>query len=75
MDGQPARILRANVAHRAVRLTPGAHRVEFRFRSRTVFWGRVLTGIGVLCLLLAAWFCRRRADVAASGYAGGEVRQ
>ncbi len=36
VDGVPVEILRADVYFRAVRVGPGAHRVEFRYESQTV---------------------------------------
>ncbi|HEY9721803.1 MAG TPA: hypothetical protein V6D47_07300 [Oscillatoriaceae cyanobacterium] len=50
VDGQPAQILPADVAFRAVFLTPGTHRVEFRYASRTVALG---FGITMLALLVS----------------------
>jgi hypothetical protein len=52
VDGHPARILRANIAHRAVVLSPGAHHVTFRFHSRSVTRGLLLSGLGLFLLLL-----------------------
>ncbi len=62
VDGRPARILRANLAQRAVELAPGSHQVVFRFRSRSVFLGSFLTGLGLLALLLSAWLSRPRRE-------------
>ncbi|MFZ4396349.1 MAG: hypothetical protein ACOYOU_12070 [Kiritimatiellia bacterium] len=64
VDGQPAPILRANLAHRAVLLTPGTHRVVFAYRPASVRHGLFLTGIGLLLVLAAAlgcWWKTRRA--------------
>lgn len=54
VDGRPTTIMRANVAHRAVELPPGAHRVVFAFRPRSAIAGLALTGFGILALLIAA---------------------
>lgn len=60
VDGRPATILRANVAHRAVELPPGTHRVVFAFRSRSAIVGLTLTGFGILALLISASVTLRR---------------
>jgi hypothetical protein len=61
VDRQPVRILRANVAHRAVILPAGCeHRVRFVFQPRSLVRGAVLTGIGVLLLLGMGWWAARR---------------
>jgi len=36
VDGAPVEILRADVYFRAVRIGPGAHRVEFRYEPQAV---------------------------------------
>lgn len=45
LDGAPAPIERADVAFRAVRLPPGAHRLEFRFRPFTALWRAAVTRV------------------------------
>jgi len=45
VDGAPATIERANVAFRAVRLPPGARRIEFRFEPFTSLWRQATTGV------------------------------
>lgn len=47
VDGQPAPNLRANVAFRAVPVTAGAHRVEWRYRPRGA-------AVGLLASVIAA---------------------
>ncbi len=63
VDGEPAEISRADVAFRAVRLEPGAHRVEFRYRPASVRWGAWISGVALFIwlgvLVWALW--RRRA--------------
>ena len=49
VDGDPARILRADYAFRAVALSAGKHRVVFRYRPESFYWG-----IGVSLAALAA---------------------
>jgi hypothetical protein len=51
VDGRPVRLLRANVAFRAVPVPAGNHVVEMSYRPPTVAWG---LGISILGLLLAA---------------------
>ena len=68
VDGAPAEILRADVAFRAVRLEPGAHRVEFHYRPTAVRWG-VWISVAALLLCLAAlvWALWRRRKNFVSG--------
>jgi hypothetical protein len=59
--GVPADISRADVAFRAVRLEPGAHRVEFRYRPTLVRGGGVVSGATLLLWLAALiWALWRR---------------
>jgi hypothetical protein len=51
VDGRPAPVLRANVAHRAVLLPPGNHRVVFSFRPASTARGFVLSAAGLAILL------------------------
>ncbi len=60
VDGQPARLLRANVAFRAVVVGPGRHLVDFRYRPRSVTAGLVLSGVGLLIALGLASMDRHR---------------
>jgi hypothetical protein len=64
VDGGPAEILRADVAFRALRLEPGAHRVEFRYQPALLRWGGWISA-GALLLLLCGlvWALWRRKDV------------
>ena len=41
VDGQPARILKANVLFRAVLVGPGVHRVHFAFEPFAGAWEQV----------------------------------
>jgi hypothetical protein len=50
VDGAPAPVLRANYAFRAVRLSPGEHRVELDFAPRSWRVGLVISGLTVLGL-------------------------
>lgn len=58
VDGRPAQVLRADGALRAVVLPGGAHRVEMRFRPRSLWRGLWTAGI-VSSLLLSAAIYRR----------------
>jgi len=51
VDGRPAPVLRANVAHRAVPLPPGNHRVVFSFRPASTARGFVISAAGLAILL------------------------
>lgn len=42
VDGEPAEVLRANLAFRAVALTPGTHRVTFRYQPRGMLLGLMI---------------------------------
>ncbi|MEO5367493.1 MAG: YfhO family protein [Magnetococcus sp. WYHC-3] len=59
VDGRPVPIMQANLAHRAVLLPPGVHRVVFAYRPSSVTRGLLLTGIGLLLLLLGVVASRR----------------
>lgn len=53
VDGEPTPMARADALFRAVRLAPGAHRVEFRYRPTAVYvWG----ACSALSVLLLAAF-------------------
>ena len=51
VDGQQAAIARADGLWRAVRLSPGRHRVEFLYRPRALAIGAAISFSGILCLL------------------------
>jgi hypothetical protein len=51
VDGQPTRILRANLIMRALPLEPGMHRIVLEYRTPGL---RVGTAISILCLLVLA---------------------
>jgi uncharacterized membrane protein YfhO len=46
VDGKPARIYEVYSALRGVVVDAGRHRVEMRYRPRSVFLGAILTAIG-----------------------------
>jgi len=64
VDGEPAVLIRANYAQRAVALPAGSHRVQFHYDAQSWVKGRRIAGIG-WALVLAGWIVplllRRRA--------------
>jgi hypothetical protein len=52
LDGEPAELLRADYAFRAVKVPPGSHRVTMSFRSGSWYAGLALTLLTVLLLLM-----------------------
>jgi len=59
VDGRPVRILRVNVAFRAVPVPAGAHRVEMRYRPRALFLGIALSALTTVMALAATAFIAR----------------
>ena len=70
VDGSPAPLLQANELFRAVRLAPGEHEVEFRYRPMPFLVGLAITGTG-LAAALALWFVPRFAGSAAGRLSSG----
>jgi len=60
VDGRPAQLERANLVGRAVRLSPGSHRVVLTFTPPRQTSGFALSGLGVLGLCLCWLYSRRR---------------
>jgi uncharacterized membrane protein YfhO len=58
VDGQPAPLLRANVAFRAVPVPPGRHRIELLCRPASVVIGLAVS----LLALVAVSIARRKFD-------------
>ncbi len=48
VDDKPVETVRANVAFRAIAVSPGTHTVEFRYESTALNAGLLLSGIGYL---------------------------
>ncbi len=64
VDGQPAPILRANYAFRAVRLGPGHHTVVMSFSPPSWYIGLAVSGLTVLCLIgYVGWRLARRRGI------------
>lgn len=59
VDGEPARILRVNVAFRAVPVPAGEHRVEMRYRPRALSLGLAVSALTAMITLAAAAFIVR----------------
>ncbi len=59
VDGNPARLLRANQIFRAVALPAGAHRVVFRYRPASLHWGAAVSLATALAIAFMAWRQRR----------------
>ena len=57
MDGQAARLYRANLAFRAIFVPAGQHDITFRYEPTSVILGGIITAISLAitaaCLLLA----------------------
>jgi hypothetical protein len=69
IDGQPAPVLRANAAFRALLLPPGTHVVRFIYDPPLWHAGRLLVGLGMLALaglIVVALRQRRLGDGAAT---------
>ena len=55
VDGQPAPVYEAYGFLRGVVVEAGAHRIEMRYRPKSVYWGAALTALGLFgASLLAA---------------------
>jgi hypothetical protein len=48
VDGQPARIWRANYAFQALQVPAGRHQVQLMYRDRAFLAGAILSGLGLL---------------------------
>jgi hypothetical protein len=63
VDGQPAKIERADILFRAVKVSAGQHRVEFRYQPQSFSIGAAIS-IGTVVILIGAWFIARRRHLA-----------
>ena len=60
VDGEPTRILPTNHLFRGVVATAGRHRIRYTYRPGSLAGGGVLSGVGLLLVLLIVWHgCRR----------------
>jgi|GEM_PF-815664 len=75
LDGEPTRLLPANVAVRAVGVPQGRHRIELRYRAPGVLPGLILAAVTLLGLALTEGWRRRRgpALTKARGEAGAPL--
>jgi len=55
VDGKRVRIQEAEGVVRAIPIEAGRHRVEFRFRPGSVYWGAGLSGVGLLVVAYVRW--------------------
>ena len=61
VDGEPAQLLRANYAFRAVAVPAGSHRVTMEFRSGSWYAGLGISAFtAAVLMLLGAWALWRR---------------
>jgi len=63
VDGQPTPIYRANISVRAVRITQGRHRIEFRYELPGLVrgaWISIVSGTALLLWVGAAAVANRR---------------
>ena len=67
VDGHAARVLRANVAFRAVPVTAGRHELVFLYRPASVFWGLGISMATLFSLGCAAVFWRAARPQSARG--------
>jgi len=58
VDGKPGTVYRANLLFRAVRLAPGMHTVEFRYRPKMFVLGAVLSLAALLTTAVVAFRVR-----------------
>ncbi|MGB8644665.1 MAG: YfhO family protein [Anaerolineae bacterium] len=65
VDNQPAPVHRADLILRAVQVTPGDHKIEFRYAPFTFYAGLVISGISLAVLgivIAGAWLWRYRSN-------------
>jgi uncharacterized membrane protein YfhO len=59
VDGQPARLLRANVAFQAVQMPAGKHRIHLAYRDRVFEIGAALSLVTLLACGFGLFTLRR----------------
>jgi hypothetical protein len=63
VDGIPVEIMRANYAFRAVRLSPGRHRVEFRYEPVSFYAGLTVSCVTLIVgLILVGYSVKRKSE-------------
>ncbi|MGE3841110.1 MAG: hypothetical protein AB7I50_05940 [Vicinamibacterales bacterium] len=67
IDGQPAPLLRADHALRAVWVPGGEHLVRFTYRPRSIIWGGAISVAAFLCIVTMVAFSRKRGFRGATG--------
>jgi len=68
VDGVPTRVLKANLAYKAVRVHPGPNRVHFRFHSPVnAFCFRWFSALALAWVLVLAWLVARELELASPG--------
>lgn len=60
IDGQPAQVLRANVAFQAVQIPANARHVRFYYQDDAFFTGLTLTTFTALGLAVSFWLMKRK---------------
>ena len=60
VDGKPVPIHEAYGVIRGVVVDAGQHRIEMRYRPKSVYWGAALTGTGWLGAAVLAWLAHRK---------------
>jgi hypothetical protein len=60
LDGQPARLWRANYAFQAVEVPAGQHHIELRYEDRALVEGATLSVLGLIMLGWVGWRRPRR---------------
>lgn len=60
VDGEPAKLLRADTAFMAIDLPAGEHRIELRYMTPGLVQGALVSAAGLACLVVLAVVLRRR---------------
>jgi hypothetical protein len=66
VDGQPAKIWRANYAFQALQVPAGRHSVQLIYKDRAFLAGAIFSGLGLLSCAGLWWAARSRITAAAS---------
>ncbi len=60
VDGKPAQVFEAYGFLRGVVVDAGQHRIQLRYRPKSVYWGAALTGLGLLGAVVLQVTVRKR---------------